>query len=526
VIADCTQDALVALLESDGPEILLDGGCSYQLTGSGNTYALFDFWNKQDFVIDGRGATIERGSGAPQKGVLAFFQSQNVTIKNLTIRGGRARTNYGLGGGLWFFRSTARLENVRLIDNLANSGGGLQIEHPDSHVTIVNSLIADNLALDQGAAIYAKGGLTVLNSTIVDGGGNPLQGILTWEPAEVRNSIVSGFAVGILSAGDATVVNEGYNAFSANGSDLQELSGGLFEHGGQSNSYDDLRFVNPGNYDFHLRFTSPAIDKGEATTLTLDGDGLPRPFPGGGVDVGAYEFQGAGGPALAIRRQNPVSAVANQPFVYRLLVLNEGVAPALELTVLDTLPAGVSFVPGSASDGGGAVGNQIQWNLGSLAPGESRLLSYQAQAASTAQNSDYRVYSNQDPAVFAVGRPQTTLIQSDLLASITYAPIPDGYSFPNYADSRPEDLTVEDMITIFGAEAVCKTQNPCVLTAPAATLRDIWLTNLKAGQSEGMAASSLRHFIDPSFAPSTLQADARFANDLVLENIRRWFALW
>ena len=41
-----------------------------------------------------------------------------------------------------------------------------------------------------------------------------------------------------------------------------------------------------------------------------------------------------------------------------------------------------------------------------------------------------------------------------------------------------------------------------------------------------MAASSLRHFIDPSFAPASLQAGARFANDLSIENIRRWFALY
>ena len=522
----CTQDALSTLLASSGPEIVLDGGCSYQLVESGNTYALFDFWNKQNFVIDGRGATIERGTDALEKGIFAFFQSQNVTIKNLTLRGGKATTGYGLGGGLWFFRTTARLENVKLLNNTANGGGRLQIEHSDSHVTIVNSLMADNVALEQGATIYAKGRLTLNHIAIFDGGGNPSRGILAWHSAQIRNSIVSGFAIGVLAAGDETVVSEDHNAFAANGSDMQELSAGQFVHDGGSQSYDDLRFVDSANADFHLRFTSPAIDKGEATSDILDADGLARPFPGGQVDVGAYEFQGAGGPALAIRRQNPIAAVANQPFVYRLLVLNEGVAPALELTVLDTLPEGVNFVEGSVSDGGVLVGNQIQWNLSSLAPGGSKILTYQAQAANTAQNSDYRVYSNQDAAVFTIGRPQTTLISSDLLASIAYAPIPDGYRFANYSGSQADDLTVEDMVTIFGAAAVCKTQNPCVLTAPAATLREVWLANLKAGHSEGMAASSLRHFIDPSFAPANLQPGALFANDLSIENVRRWFALY
>ncbi|MBP9070718.1 MAG: DUF11 domain-containing protein [Caldilineaceae bacterium] len=522
----CPQGALSALFATSGAQIVLDGECIYELSDGGDGYSFYDFWDKQDLVIDGQGATIERLDDAPDKGILGFFQSQNVTIKNLTIRGGNATTNYGLGGGLWFYRSTGRLENVRVVDNRANSGGGLQIEHPDSHVTIVNSVFANNMANDQGAAILAKGGLTLNHSTIFDAGANPSQGIVTWRSAEIRNSILSGFAIGLLSAGAETVVSEDHNAFSNNGSDMQDLSAGQFAHGGGSQSYDDLRFVDAAGGDFHLRFTSPAIDKGAATGDLLDGDGQPRPFPGGAVDVGVYEFQGAGGPALAIRRQNPIVAAANQPFIYRLLVLNEGVAPALDLTVLDTLPAGVSLVADSVSDGGLLVGGQIQWSLSSLAPGASKLLTYQAQAADTVLNSDYRVFSNQDPAVFAIGRPQTTVIGADLLASIAFAPIPDGYGFANYGGSQDDDLTVADMVTIFGADAVCKTQNPCVLTTPAATLRLVWLAALKSGHSEGMAATSLRHFVDPAFTPASLQPGALFANDLSLEHVRRWFALY
>ena len=480
----------------------------------------------QDIVIDGQGATIVRSPTAPEKGILAIFESQNVTIKNLTIEGGKATTDYGLGGGLWVYSSTVRLENVKLINNTANGGGGLQIEHPGSQVTIVNSVIANNTALEQGAAIYAKGGLTVLNSTIVDGSGNPSQGILAWKSAEIRNSIVSGFAIGILSAGEQTVVSEDHNAFSDNGSDMQELSAGQFVHGGGSQSYYDMRFVDPTTDDYRLRSTSPAIDKGGATSDVLDADGLPRPFAGGQVDAGAYEFQGAGGPALAIYRQNPLIAAANQPFVYRLTVKNEGVAAASELVVLDTLPDGVSSAPGSISNGGILEGNQIRWNLGALAPGQSKVLTYQAQAASTAQNSDYRIFSSSDPAVFAIGRPQATVIGADLLASIAYAPVPDGYGFANYSGSRADDLTVADMVTIFGADAVCKKQNPCVLTTTAATLRQAWLDSLKSGHSEGMAAASLRHFIEPTFAPASLQSGIIFANELSIESMRRWFALY
>ena len=71
----------------------------------------------------------------------------------------------------------------------------------------------------------------------------------------------------------------------------------------------------------------------------------------------------------------------------------------------------------------------------------------------------------------------------------------------------------------------CKTQNPCVLTTPAKALQLAWLATLKTGHSEGMAATSLRHYLDPTFAPSSLQAQAFFANELSIESVRRWFAL-
>jgi hypothetical protein len=339
---------LAAAFASDATQIVLDGSCVYPLSESGNSYAFFDFWHKQGLVIDGRGATIERLTSAPDKGVLAFFQSQNVTIKNLTIRGGKATTGYGLGGGLWFFRTTTSVVNVRLLNNTAKAGGGLEVEHSDSQVIMVNSVLANNRALEYGAAIFAKGGLAIHHSTIFDGSQNPLQGILTWAPMQIDNSMVSGFNVGILSAGEQTVVSEDHNAFAANQIDMHVLSAGEFVHGGASKRYEDLRFVDPAQYDFRLRFTSPAIDKGSASLATTDADGLPRPFAGGQADL--------------------------------------------------------------------------------------------AHTASTVQHRDYHVVSQRDPAIFASGRPQVTVVDAQLRAALAFAPIPDGYHFANYSESLADDL--------------------------------------------------------------------------------------
>jgi len=525
-VVSCPQADIDSLLHSGATQVDLDGNCTYLLSESASGYAFFDLWNRQNLVIDGHGATIKRLDSAPEKGVLAFFQSQNVTLKNLTIRGGKATSGYGLGGAIWIYRSTASLENVQLIGNSAQSGGALQVEHVDSQVSILNSVFANNSALEKGAAIYATGQMTIQNSTLVDVAGNSRQGILTWSSAAITNSIISGFEVGLMSAGQTTVLETDYNLFANNGADTQELGGGRFVNGAHNNSYTDMRFVDPANDDFRLRFTSPAIDKGTDLGIWEDADGQARPFAGGLVDVGAYEFQGEGGPALSIYRYNPLQAVADLPFVYRFLVQNQGVAPATDLIVSDILPEGVSVVAGSISDGGAVVGNQVQWTLADLAPGGGKVFSYQAQTAQSVQNTDYRVYSTTDPEVYAIGAVKDTFINADIVAALDFAPVPDGYQFANFVDTAETDISEADLIAVFGADAVCKTQNPCVLSPVMRMVREIWLANLQSGHSAGMAISSQRLFADPTFAPATLQADAHFINDLRKEEMRRWISLY
>ena len=61
-----------------------------------------------------------------------------------------------------------------------------------------------------------------------------------------------------------------------------------------SNTDADL-FVDPMNLDFHLSQTSIAIDQGTLVDApSVDYDGSPRP-QGKGVDIGAFEYQGATG---------------------------------------------------------------------------------------------------------------------------------------------------------------------------------------------------------------------------------------
>ena len=56
----------------------------------------------------------------------------------------------------------------------------------------------------------------------------------------------------------------------------------------QDPAFDSVNIEN-GFYDFHLKETSPALNSGVASTVSLDLDGRPRPV--GKPDLGAYENQ-------------------------------------------------------------------------------------------------------------------------------------------------------------------------------------------------------------------------------------------
>lgn len=75
-------------------------------------------------------------------------------------------------------------------------------------------------------------------------------------------------------------------------------------------------------------------------------------------------------PVLTLSKNGPTFRYLNRPATYELTVRNTGNAPARNTTLVDTLPQGATFV--EATDGGRAAGNQVTWNLGTLAPGATK----------------------------------------------------------------------------------------------------------------------------------------------------------
>ncbi len=73
-------------------------------------------------------------------------------------------------------------------------------------------------------------------------------------------------------------------------------------------------------------------------------------------------------PNLSLRKTGPSQAVLYDALSYQLTVTNTGTAAATNVVLTDTLPAGLEHAGGK---------NLFTWDLGSLAPGQSRSVDYQ-----------------------------------------------------------------------------------------------------------------------------------------------------
>jgi uncharacterized repeat protein (TIGR01451 family) len=91
-------------------------------------------------------------------------------------------------------------------------------------------------------------------------------------------------------------------------------------------------------------------------------------------------------PVLAITKTGPEKQYIGRTIKYEITVANKGDASANDVTLTDTVPAGVSQV--MASDGGQAAGGNVSWKLGALAAGQSRKVSvsYMPQGAGSFSN--------------------------------------------------------------------------------------------------------------------------------------------
>jgi hypothetical protein len=217
----------------------------------------------------GKGITL---SGGGKVRVLFAYHTGVVTIRNVTVRDGRAQANED-GAGIKSIGDLV-LDHVSLVGNVADARSALLA----TDVTITNSTISGNTSTGGYEATYLVTA-TIENSTIANNVGGGISGS---SALTLRNSIIAGNGLNEnCSLQYFTVTYEGKNL--SDDSSCGGPSVMLIGNTGLAPIAD-----NGGPGPTHaLLAGSLAIDAGTNCTVTTDGRYFPRD---GRCDLGAFEF--------------------------------------------------------------------------------------------------------------------------------------------------------------------------------------------------------------------------------------------
>jgi hypothetical protein len=247
-----------------------------------------------DNVFDSN--TAERGGG--------FFAHCNGTQikRNMFV----ANTADSAGGGLFFDMacSEAKLTETSILSNTAGRGGGLAISglEPNSDgrsATLINTVIADNQASEEGSGLYIVSAYSVqlLQTTLANNSGGDGTGVRIGNfafnaagPSSVAltNTILVSQSVGLSITGGNTVTVNSILWYSTSTTISQAPTATVSIQNAQ---WGDPAFVNPDGGDYHIGSGSAAINKGTAASISIDVDNEPRL---GIPDLGADEYWAPG----------------------------------------------------------------------------------------------------------------------------------------------------------------------------------------------------------------------------------------
>lgn len=240
------------------------------------------------------------------RGGAIYAEGAAITLERCVIRDNRAT---GEGGAMFLATGSCRAESCLVTDNHAGSDGGA-LFCDLVEIDLVNVTLHGNHSDARGGAVYNYVGVgMIITSGIV------------W-----ANTDMTG------ATEDAQLWNQPSNFLLVNHSCVMGWSGTI---GGTMTFGDDPAFVNPDAGDLHLQGTSPCLDRGDASLITLavDLDGRPR-WVGSGVDLGCYEYSSVleappaevARPVLSVR-PHPVRGIARVEVpaeVRRVVVVDAG----------------------------------------------------------------------------------------------------------------------------------------------------------------------------------------------------------
>ncbi|MGH6689898.1 MAG: choice-of-anchor Q domain-containing protein [Gammaproteobacteria bacterium] len=319
--------AAITTANANGQANVIDlaPGGTYTLTAVDNTHFSTGPsglpWITGRIILNGNGATIERSTaaGTPDFRIFAIAAGGDLTLSEVTIRGGRAASGApgfpGGGGGVRIDMGVLLLMNSTVTGNFADEGGGV-FNFVGGTLTVVNSTISHNT----GFGLRTGGGILnlstpdhlsrtiIINSTIFEnradgppgfqGRGDAIaDGFSGPGGIVVKNSILAsptqglggdcfGIAPGVLTSAGHNIASDTSCPGLTGGSDLtgtDPLLGPLADHGGPTHTHATLS----GSPAVNAVPLTECTDVG-GVPIATDQRGVARP-QGAACDVGAYE---------------------------------------------------------------------------------------------------------------------------------------------------------------------------------------------------------------------------------------------
>ncbi|WP_029126521.1 hypothetical protein [Salinispora oceanensis] len=166
----CDPNALIAAItaanQAGGGTLRLAEKCTYTLTVNQDDNGLPQVF--QPITIYGQGATIVRAAAADNFRIFEVVTGGDLTLKDLTVAGGKLEGGNDDGGGIFAGEGTRlTLERVTVRDNmtLGNNGDGGGISGDRSKVTITKSTITRNTATDEGGGVSSDNGTFTISKS-------------------------------------------------------------------------------------------------------------------------------------------------------------------------------------------------------------------------------------------------------------------------------------------------------------------------------------------------------------------------
>ncbi len=189
--------------------------------------------------------------------------------------------------------------------------------------------------------------------------------------------------------------------------------------------------------------------------------------------------------SFLIGKSAPSMVEAGSAFTYSIFVTNSMGVTATDLIITDVVPAGATYVPGSASHAGDiTVGNSVSWMVASLANGSAITRTFAVTVPSTPGlivNQDYRVYAANfiTPSVGApittqVGAPDLVVVKSGASATVTAGDVVTfTITYSNVGDLNATGVVLVDQLPgglTYVADSFGGVQNSGLITWNVGTL--------------------------------------------------------